>query len=316
MKVRWAILLLFLPLPVLSQDFPELLVDEDDPPPLFEKLPKGTFVRIDGDWILCRGPLGKGDGPPGPNFRLNFEGRTYTNIATFNNEAVALALQATKDPASLQKAEAMWKAGYADDPHFFAFNYNLARTYILKRDFKQALFFAERSATMMKKDYRLDLLLAALYERMQQDVAAHMHYRQAVRKNPFSATALVALAAYYARTDRESLAEDLLRRGMNRFETDRQLRLGLAELRYRQYRLNQARILVESIDVPESERSSFALRRLLLMARLYDRIGDYRRAAMSYNALLASTEEPFFLDHNIEALQRERNRVERLSRVN
>lgn len=310
-----AIALLWLPFSLMAQEFPELLLDEGDPPPLFEKLPAGTFVRIDGDWILCRGPLGKGDGPPGPNFRLEFKGRTYISIAIFNNEAVERAQQGGTNPGALIEAEAMWKAGYADDPHFFAFNYNLARVYLIRRDFKQALFFAERSAAMMKKDYRLDLLLAGLYERLQHDVAAHLRYKEAVRKNPFSATALVALAGYYARTDRESLAEDLLRRCMDRFETDRQLRLGLAELRYRQYRLNQARILVESIDVPKSERGSFALRRLLLMARLYDRIGDYRRATTSYDELLAGTAEPFFLDHSIEALRRERSRVERLSKV-
>lgn len=309
------IAVLFLSLPIMAQEFPELLLEEDDPPPLFEKMPAGTFVRIDGDWILCRGPLGQGDGPPGPNFRLDYRGRAYTSIAVFNNEAVQLALQGATNPGALIEAEAMWKAGYADDPHFFAFNYNLARVSVLKRDFRQALFFAERSAAMMKKDYRLDLLLASLYERLQEDVAAQLHYREAVRKNPFSATALVALAGYYARTERESLAEDLLRRGMDRFETDRQLRLGLAELRFRQYRLNQARILVESIDVARTDRSSFALRRLLLMARLYDRIGDYRRATSSYDELLASTTEPFFLDQSIEALRRERSRVERLSKV-
>lgn len=296
-------------------DFPDLLLDEDDKPVFFEPVPAGNFERIDGDWILCIGRYQEIEAPSGPNFSVNFNGVTYNHIGNFNNEAVQLALSSANKPANLSTAIQMWQEGYNQDQQFFAFNYNLSRAFIIQRNFKSALYYAERSAQMMPNDFRLDMLLAALYQRSNQDIAAQHHYKQAVRKNPFSAAALVALALFYSQTDRQSLAEDLLRRGIERFETNRSLRLGLAELRFRQQKLNQARILLESIDVLPNDRSDFALRRLHLLARVYDLVGSYRRSFQAYNSLLTTTTEPFFIDKNIEALKRERSRVERLSKI-
>ncbi|MBW7858315.1 MAG: hypothetical protein H3C43_08495 [Leptonema sp. (in: Bacteria)] len=296
-------------------DFPDLLLDEDDKPVFFEPVPFGNFERIDGDWILCVGKFNENSPPSGPNFSVKFQNSSYNDIAKFNNDAVQLALSSANTKAHLTTATQMWQEGYRQDPQFFAFNYNLSRALTIQRDFKTALFYAERSAQMMPNDFRLNMLLAALYERSNLDIAAQNHYKQAIRKNPFSAAALVALAGFYSRTDRESLAEDLLRRGMERFETDRSLRLGLAELRFRQKKLNQSRILLESIEVLPNDRSSFALRRLNLLAKVYDLVGSYRRSFQAYNSLLTTTTEPFFIDKNIDALKRERSRVERLSKI-
>lgn len=293
--------------------FADLLLTENDPLPFDARRGRGFFARVDGDWIVCRPGEAATEPPAGHRFHLSYSGKVYDDIARFNNEAVDLALRSVKEPSLLAAAEKMLRAGYAEDTHFFAFNYNLARLLRLRRAFDEALIFAERSAAMLPGDSHLHLVLAAHYERRREDIAAHQHYRMAVRTNPFAPLPLLELANFYRRTDRESLAEDILRRGMDRFETDPVLRLGLGELRMRQKLYGQARVLFESIDLFPEDRSVFALRLAHRMAQLYDRTGDYRRSRLAYDRLLADTGLPYFLDLNIAALERERERVRRLS---
>lgn len=304
-------------LPLDDSDEPEvfadLLLTENDPLPFDARRGKGAFARVDGDWIICQSSVAGSDPPAGHRFHVVFAGRTYDDIARFNNEAVDLALRAPKEPASITEAEKMLRAGYAEDPHFFAFNYNLSRLLRLRRAFDESLLFAERAAAMLPGDSHLDMILAALYERRREDIAAQQHYRLAARKNPFSPLPLLELANFYRRTNRESLAEDLLRRGLDRFETDPVLRLGLGELRMRQKLYNQARVLFESIELAANDRSTFALRLHHRMAQLYDHTGDYRRSSAAYGRLLADTGLPYFLDQDIPALYRERDRVRRLA---
>ncbi|MCB1170144.1 MAG: tetratricopeptide repeat protein [Leptospiraceae bacterium] len=309
-------------LPIYSEtpveSFPDLLLPEDGSPVPGRPTPEGTFIRNAQDFLLCSGKDFEGAGPPGSFSAIRWQGNSFDDVASFNNETIAELL---KDPSNAKNravARDRFEAAVQADPQFYPFLYNLARLHLLLRDFEESIRLFQKAASLIPDDPGPYMNIARACEELQEHRCVISYYKKAHSKAPLRPDAIFALGIYYLETDRRPQAEIYIKQGYRDFPDDSRMKIALARLLLQKGDRLRARVLLESIPTQTmsgEQRKDYDLSLHYYLAEIYRDSRNYVAALQEMNILLANPSASFFLEHNRKDLEKQKQVLERLARA-
>jgi len=298
-----------------QESFPDILTE-----PLeilkSDVIPKGTFIRTNKDFILCRGQHFSGKPPIGYLIRINWNNKIYKNAGEWNNKIVAGINKYGSNRKFLKTALRKLQAGLNADPSFFPFLYNAGRICLLLRLPEKAIVYFHRTKNVMPAFSRIYLNMGHAYLRTGEDIAALKNYRLAFKKNPFDYAPLVAIGNYYLQKKSGTQAGYYFRKVLEYDSNYSNAKIGLGRLYIMKGETIKALILLKSIRVSNldgSKRNDYDKSLHYYIAILSTKHRDYASAYRHFRELLKYPEDPFFLKVSILNIRRRMNIVRKLA---
>ncbi|MCB1139253.1 MAG: tetratricopeptide repeat protein [Leptospiraceae bacterium] len=301
-----------------AESFPDLLLPEDGSPVPGRPTPEGTFIRNPQDFLLCSGKDFQGMGPAGSYSVIQWQGNSFDDVASFNNETVTELLRDPSNRKNRIVARDRFEAALAADPQFYPFLYNLARLNLLLRDFEESIRLFQKAASLIPDDPGPYMNIARACEELQEHRCVISYYKKAHSKAPLRPDAVFSLGIYYLESDRRPQAEIYIKQGYRDFPDDSRMKIALARLLLQKGDRLKARVLLESIPtrtMSGEQRKDYDLSLHYYLAEIYKDSRDYGAALREINILLANPSAPFFMEHNKQDLQKQKQVLERLARA-
>ncbi|HMV46076.1 MAG TPA: tetratricopeptide repeat protein, partial [Leptospiraceae bacterium] len=155
---------------------------------------KGSFLKNENDFILCKGRMWSGN-PPKSTYLFTYREKQIDNIGQFNNEAIELIER--NEEGDWSEANAMLSAMIQADPMFFPARYNYARFLFIQKKFQEASYEFLQARNIIPAYYRSYLHLGHIYLFLGEKQKAEEIYKEAAWRNPLNDEAHISLAEIY-----------------------------------------------------------------------------------------------------------------------
>ncbi|MEQ9363323.1 MAG: tetratricopeptide repeat protein [Leptospirales bacterium] len=297
-----------------------------------DRIPPGTIARGERDFLICTGPdffplpateaAGGETGGETSFSEIQWDGRTVTNTAAFNNATVESIKRAGLDDRALfETALARFEAGLAADPQFLPFLYNAGRVAFILGDLSRAGRYFERARNhlpVFAGSYQnLGFVYAAGRPGEREEQAALASFRRAAELNPFEREAWIALGDTYLSWDQAARAREYYVAVLKEIPASIDAKIGLARIAMAERNWNAARRLLESAALTYPGR--IARRNINRSAHyylglVYRELGAHGEAVKSFDRMLAFPGDTLFLSISYRALKRLRDQSAATSR--
>ena len=285
-----------------------------------DRVPKGTFILIQPDYIACAGPGFKGKPAPSGKFgQVVLPDGTRVDAGEWNNRIVReLRGVGPRDTAKLQAALRKLQMGTRADPLFFPFLYNMGRVYLIMKLPEKAILWFNKARGAMPRYAGVYMNLGHAFARAGDERAAVAAYRTAAGKNPFVVKPLVALGNFYLERGSRIQAAYYFRRILRNRPDQSNAKIGLARLLMLKGDMLSARNMLNSVPVDNLDgtpRNDYDRSLHYYQAVIASELRDYNAAVKQFDRLLKFPEDPFFLNIAIGDIRRRREIVKRLADV-
>lgn len=303
------------PAGISAERFPELLIGPDEPMPL--DVPNGTFVRSAEDFILCADSDFKIPGPAGSRWNAETDGRSYSNVARFNNETISEFLNSEQNKKSALSALARMEAGLASDPQFFSFLYNAGRFAYLAGDYKKSIDYYDRARGLMPRSPSISLNLARVFSELKQNRTVIAYGKAAMLSDPVGMEPVMFLANYHMDRGSPSHARIFIDDAFRRWPDHINTKILKARLLALEGRKLQAIHMLESLEVREIDgtfRTGYDISYHKILADLYFEKKAYDQCRDQLDALLSRPQKLVLLKTTVSEIKRYRDRAAKLAR--
>lgn len=298
-----------------KEHFPDVIVEPLEILPS-DRIPNGTFVRSERDFILCRGERFQGKPPAGKGTRIRWEKKVFDNAGLWNNDVIdELGRIGSYEPERLELALRKFMAGLQDDPLFFPFLYNTGRIYLLMNRPRLAVRYLEKAGAEVPPFFGVNMNLGFAYARMNEEQNAVRNFRLAAKKNPFDLRPFIALGNFYLESGSPVKAGYYFRQVLKRNPEHSNALLGIARLYMKRKDYVRARILMKNIpteNLDGTPRRDYDRSLHYYLALLATELRDYQDAVSEFDRLLSFQDDPFFLKRSVREISRRREIVRRL----
>ncbi|MFN3604519.1 MAG: tetratricopeptide repeat protein [Leptonema sp. (in: bacteria)] len=293
----------------IFSDYPEILVKENES---LSSFPKTTYIFYleDSDFILCK-KNPKTTKLSKTQLKFKYRDQEFEEMGEFNNFLVKNFLEMQNITDAIEGFE----KGYAEDPLFFAFLYNLGKLYLLNKEYAKSIFYFKKILYYFPNYPRVHYFLGKNYYLNNDEIQGEFHFRKSIQLEPDQMEYYTELIEILIEKKQIPKANLYYTYAEKKFENQNFFLIFKIKKLIKEKRFREAIHTIERIQNKEmKERDQLEIK--LIYAQLLEQIQDLGRAKNIIEEILNSSNKDFFNKYPKKELIEQKERLEKLIKLN